>query len=259
MRPLPKIMVAPSGARLSKADHPALPLTIDEVVTVAKSCFEVGADGLHAHIRNEDGSHLLDAAVYRDLLSNLRRAVPDMALQITTEAAGVYQPDVQMEVALNSGADMVSAAVREIGEAGLETARAFYAECEDRKIAVQHILFDVEDCQRLSEILPRTRLSDPKLQMIFVLGRYSQTGASSPNEMLPFLTWLKDQNLTPDWAVCAFGAAEPACLVEAARRGGKCRVGFENSRLLSNGSVAKDNREKVVDLCSQLTQQNLLL
>jgi uncharacterized protein (DUF849 family) len=30
--------------------------------------------------------------------------------------------------------------------------------------------------------------------------------------------------------------------------GGKCRVGFENSLYLGDGSVAKDNAEKVVEL-----------
>lgn len=32
MSPLPRLMVAPNGARLTKADHPQLPITIPEIV-----------------------------------------------------------------------------------------------------------------------------------------------------------------------------------------------------------------------------------
>ena len=38
---LPKLMVAPNGARKIKKDHPAVPLTISETVATAKSCYAV--------------------------------------------------------------------------------------------------------------------------------------------------------------------------------------------------------------------------
>lgn len=249
-------MVAPNGARLSKADHPALPLTVDEIVACAADCFTAGADGLHAHIRDNDGSHLLDAQGYRELLSELRQAVPDMALQITTEAAGVYEPDIQMDVALTAGADMVSASIREISRAGHDTARSFYAECGARQIAIQHILYDLEDCQCLVETLPLESRHDPRLQLLFVLGRYGQTGESSPEELGPFLTWMRENDIQPDWALCAFGAAETECLLAAVRNGGKCRVGFENSLFLSDGRIASNNAEKTTDLLRTLEFRN---
>ena len=248
MTPLPRIMVAPNGARLGKEDHPALPVTPEEIITCAVACFEAGADGLHAHIRDAQGGHLLDADIYRDLLGDLQRAVPGMAVQITTEAAGIYGPDHQMAVALEAGADMVSVSIRETCRAGHEAARDFYQTCEARGIAVQHILYDRDDCALLQQTLPAGLLRLPRLQLLFVLGRYSQAGASSPEEMQPFLDWLQEAGLEPDWAVCAFGVAETACLRAAAGRGGKCRVGFENSLFLSDGSVAGSNHEKVTDL-----------
>jgi 3-keto-5-aminohexanoate cleavage enzyme len=41
---LPRLMVAPNGARKIKKDHPAVPLTISETVATAKSCHEGGID-----------------------------------------------------------------------------------------------------------------------------------------------------------------------------------------------------------------------
>ena len=89
---LPRIMVAPNGARRGKADHPALPVTIPEIVACAADCFAAGADGLHAHVRDGAGEHVLDAGLYAELMTELARTVPGMPVQITTEAVGRYTP-----------------------------------------------------------------------------------------------------------------------------------------------------------------------
>ena len=83
---LPTIMVAPNGARRTKSDHPALPITIEELVETAMACQQAGADGLHAHVRDADGRHILDAGLYNELLAELNSATPDLYIQITTEA-----------------------------------------------------------------------------------------------------------------------------------------------------------------------------
>ncbi|MEJ8561862.1 3-keto-5-aminohexanoate cleavage protein [Yoonia sp. GPGPB17] len=241
-------MVAPNGARLLKTDHPEVPLTQAEIVECAKACFLAGADGIHAHIRDDAGRHLLNVESYRKLLLALQDAVPEMAVQITTEAVGIYDVDVQMDVALRSGATMVSAAVREICRAGTQTAASFYNKCADQGIAIQHILYDKTDCALLESIVSRSTLMDPSLQILFVLGRHSPTSTADPADLAPFLRWLTEREINPDWAVCAFGTTETECLSKAFALGGKCRVGFENSRILSSGSVAKDNAQKVADL-----------
>ena len=55
------ITVAPNGGRRSKADHPALPLTVPELVRTAAECLAAGAAMLHLHIRDAQGGHLLDS------------------------------------------------------------------------------------------------------------------------------------------------------------------------------------------------------
>ena len=153
MRALPRLMVAPTGARRTQADHPALPMTLPEIVETARTCHEAGADGLHLHLRDGDGRHLLDAGAYREALAELNQTVPGMALQVTTEAAGRYAPPHQRAVALGSGADLVSVALREMaGEA--EAAPGFYAACAERGIAVQHILYDAADFDLLARLVP---------------------------------------------------------------------------------------------------------
>jgi len=245
---LPTLMVAPNGARLGKSDHPGLPLTLEEICSTAKACFAAGARGLHLHLRDKDGRHVLDAGYYREALSELGLRVPGMAVQVTTEAAGLYAPPQQRKVALACGARSVSVAVSEM-LAGVDdtVARDFYAACAERGIEVQHILYQPEDLHRLARLLP---LDDPALQLLFVLGRYGAGGAQGPGALLPFLAGLAHQQISPDWAACAFGRQETSSLMAAHMAGGKLRVGFENSFWNLDGSRAESNAERVAEIAA---------
>jgi uncharacterized protein (DUF849 family) len=244
MTPLPRLMVAPTGARRTKADHPALPVTLPEIVETARACLDAGADGLHLHLRDAKGRHLLDAGAYREALAELRQTVPAMTLQITTEAAGLYAPPHQRAVALGAGADLVSVALREMATEEDE-APGFYATCAGRGIAVQHILYDADDFELLARLLPPDLLTAPDLQLIFVLGRYSAGQESDARDLAPFLDRLHTREAPADWAACAFGRAETACLLAAHQADGKLRVGFENSLWHADGRLARDNAERV--------------
>src|SRR5690606_38621767 len=46
---LPLIMVALNGASRTKADHPMLPVTVDDIVRDAAACYEAGAGVVHLH------------------------------------------------------------------------------------------------------------------------------------------------------------------------------------------------------------------
>lgn len=246
---LPSLMVAPNGARRSKADHPALPVTLPEIVETARACHAAGAGGLHLHLRDAEGRHLLDAGLYAEALAELGRAVPEMAVQITTEAVGMYEPEHQRHIALNSGATLVSISIREItrGAEPEETAR-FFIRCVDAGIAVQHIVYDSADIDLLCRTLPGGLLHMPDLQVIHVLGRYAGDQDSRPEDLTPFLGAMASRGLSPDWAACAFGRGETACLAHAHAEGGKCRVGFENSLWRADGSLARDNAQRVRDI-----------
>lgn len=251
-------MVAPNGGRLTKADHPALPMSLDEIVEAARSCFEAGADGLHLHLRDSHGAHVLDAGRYREALGELTRHVPNMHLQITTEAlGGRYTPQAQMDVALGSGARFVSIAVRELQpDITPEAAARFYAQCADQSIAVQHILYAVEDMALLACALPQEALHDGSTQLLYVLGRYTAGQESDPSQLIPYLDYATRHDWHADWMVCAFGRGETACLMAAHGAGGKLRVGFENARVHSDGRVAASNAERVAAIVDCITMRD---
>ena len=80
------IMVAPNGARRNQLDHHGLPITIAQTVLAAAACQGAGASVLHGHIRDEQGRHSLDIGLYKELIAEMAIGVPDMLVQITTEA-----------------------------------------------------------------------------------------------------------------------------------------------------------------------------
>ena len=67
------IMAAVNGARRTKADHPALPMTIPEIAADVAACVEAGAAMAHVHVRDDEGRHVLDAALYEQAMAESRR------------------------------------------------------------------------------------------------------------------------------------------------------------------------------------------
>lgn len=241
---MPAILtVAPNGARRLKADHPALPLTARELADTAAACHAAGAAMIHAHVRTHDGRHLLDAGAYREATTAIRHATgPDMVIQVTTEAAGLYQPAQQMQLVRDLVPEAVSIALRElVPDAGHELAAAtFFAWLRQREIMLQIILYAPEDLARYRDLKQRGVLGDGVDFLLFVLGRYTVGQRSLPADLLPFLAGGGDERLPP-WSVCAFGGSEAACIQAALSLGGHARVGFENNLHLPNGTMAPDN------------------
>lgn len=253
MTPLARIMVAPNGARRTKSDHPSLPITIPEIVACAADCQAAGADGIHAHVRDREGQHVLDAGLYRELLAELDRVVPAMQAQITTEAAGRYGPADQRRLVAALRPAAVSVALREMtAESDERLTRDFYHATAEAGIALQHILYDADDMSRLADLVERDVVPAGPLIVLHVLGRYSAGQVSSPGDLDAPLARQRATQLNVDWAVCAFGPRETDCLCDAVRRGGKARIGFENNLLAADGSLAPDNAARVAELVQRL-------
>ena len=143
------IMVAPNGARKTRLDHAALPVSIVDTVAEAAQCHAAGASALHAHVRGENDEHVLDAGLYRELLAELARQVPAMLIQITSEAVGIYTPAEQVACIQAVVPQMVSMCLREISSnfEQPEYARRFFEWCDENTVHVQHIVFSAEEFQ----------------------------------------------------------------------------------------------------------------
>src|SRR5436190_8572272 len=80
------ITVAPTGAESQKSAVPALPVTLDELVTTAKECQAAGAAVIHVHIRDDRAQPTLDGARLTDTVAALREST-DLIVQLSTGGA----------------------------------------------------------------------------------------------------------------------------------------------------------------------------
>lgn len=251
--PLPQIMVAPNGARRGKADHPALPVTIAETVDAARACHAAGAGALHAHVRDAAGRHVLDPGLYAELIAEMALAVPDMPVQITTEAAGLFTPADQRALLRQVTPEGVSIALVEmLADDNRAATRRCYHALAEAGVAVQHILYDPAQVRLLAAEVAAGTIPPENLTVLYVLGRYTPGQVSRPEDLSPFLSAAKDAGLVPDWAICAFGQGESACLRAAHALGGKLRVGFENNLHMADGRLAADNAMRVAALVAAI-------
>ncbi|MBX2829766.1 MAG: 3-keto-5-aminohexanoate cleavage protein [Rhodospirillales bacterium] len=239
------IASAPNGARKTKADLPNIPITPVEVAKTALKCKQAGAGMMHLHVRDDEQRHSLDAGRYREMLREVRAAVgPDMVLQVTTEAVGMYSAGDQMAMVRDLVPDAVSIAIREIApiDADLNEVKGFFEFMREAAISPQFIVYAPEDVQRFNQLVEIGVLPGEKFPVLFVLGRYTAGQQSNPVDLLPFIG---SSSYISEWMLCAFGAFENACILTGAGLGGHGRIGFENNHLGVDGNSADDNAELI--------------
>lgn len=239
------LMVAPNGARRTHSDHPAIPLTPEALAADAVACRDAGAAMMHLHVRESNGSHLLDAGAYREALAVIRAAAGDeMVLQVTSEAGGRYGPEAQRNLLEELRPESVSVAIRELFGDPQEV-EASGAVCRDLQAggsSVQYILYSAEDLIYFNQLREAAVLPTESALLLFVLGRYETPPVADPSRLPGFLEALAPEDR---WAVCAFGPTEAECMGLAASYGGHARVGFENNLWRPDGSVVTNNAELV--------------
>jgi 3-keto-5-aminohexanoate cleavage enzyme len=247
------IAVAPNGARLGKADHPALPLSPLEIVRCCESCVDEGATMLHLHVRDTGGRHILSAEAARDLAAQIKARVGDKAvIQTTTEAVERYAASEQMDFLKAARPEAASLAWREITRPDLsDRQRAYLLDwCRTERIALQYILYDASDVQSLQDAIAKGIVPEERPHVLYVVGRYQTAAPVDGRAVADFLA----TGFAPrSFMVCAFGTAGYQALTAAALLGGHVRTGFENSLVLANGEIALDNAAMVASIRDRLT------
>ncbi|MEM8957812.1 MAG: 3-keto-5-aminohexanoate cleavage protein [Pseudomonadota bacterium] len=78
------ICVAITGSVATKADNPAVPITVEEQIESTHEAFEAGASIAHCHVRNDDGSPTSDPDKFARLKEGLEKHCPGMIVQLST-------------------------------------------------------------------------------------------------------------------------------------------------------------------------------
>jgi uncharacterized protein (DUF849 family) len=243
------VMVAPNGSRRDKRDHPMLPITPSELAETALACQAAGAGAIHLHVRDELGRHSLSPVAYRAAISAIQdKCGPGLMVQVTTEAAGLFDLPEQVALVQALLPAAVSFSLAEMLRHGEAPAIAFLQWAGQAGIAIQFILYSADEVRLFAKMWHMAGTPIPQRPaIILVVGRYAQTQESSVEEFEELHEALVETGLAQAsvWMTCAFGKGELACLERSIARGGHARVGFENAIVDASGQLARDNAERV--------------
>ena len=99
-----------------------------------------------------------------------------MHLQITTEAVGKYSPTEMRKLAYEVLPPGISIAVREMipsRSPELEDIKV-YQKLYEAGTIVQHICYEPEDLDLLSDVLKKAKLLETRIWCMFTIGHYSE-------------------------------------------------------------------------------------
>ncbi len=77
------ITAAPYGPEWIPEDYPEdIPVSMEAQIQKAVDCYNAGATVLHLHVREEDGKGSKRLSKFNELIAGVRKAVPDMVIQV---------------------------------------------------------------------------------------------------------------------------------------------------------------------------------
>jgi len=250
------ICVAITGSLPTKADNPAVPVTIAEQIESTHESFEAGASIVHCHVRDDAGRPTSDPERFARLKEGIETHCPGMIVQFSTcGRSGSGQARGAM-LALRP--DMASLAV---GSNNFPT--GVYENPPDLVdwLAGEMLKHDVKpeiEAFDLSHIVQATvmqrdgRLKAP-LYVQFVMG--VKNAMPADERILDFyIETLK--RLSPDamWCAAGIGAAQITLNEWAIAKGGHTRAGLEDNVRLDRNTLAPSNAalvKRAVAICER--------
>jgi len=250
------ITVAITGSVPTKADNPAVPITVPEQIESTHEAFEAGATLAHCHVRNDDGTTSSDPEKYGRLLEGLKKHCPGMILQVSTggrsgtgrERGGMLplRPDM---ASLATGSCNFPTRVYE-NSPELVDWLASQMQVYDVKPEIE--AFDLSMVFQAAAMAKDGRLSAP-LHVQFVMGVKN----AMPVDRQTFEFFVETLNrLAPDatWTGAGIGKDQITLNHWSLELGGHCRTGLEDNIRYDRNTLAPSNAalvDRVAGLCPQ--------
>ena len=240
------ITVAPTGAESSKADVPALPVTLDELVTTAKECQAAGAAVIHVHIRDAGAQPTLDLARLTDTVTALREST-DLIVQLST--GGAVSDGFQNRLAvLDAAPDACSLTCGtvnfgdEVFSNPWPFIRELYARTQELGVVPEFELFDLGHVATLHRLL--AALGAPHgghVHCDLVMG----VPGGMPGDAATLVQAVSALPAGASWSATGIGRTTLPVMFAALAAGGHLRVGMEDTTSFARGRPVTGNAELV--------------
>ena len=250
------ICVAITGSLPTKANNPAVPISIAEQIESTQEAFEAGASIAHCHVRDDEGKPTSDPERFARLKEGLERQCPGLIVQLSTGGrSGAGQTRGGM---LPLSPDMASLSVgsnnfpTRVYENPPDLVDWLAGEMLTYGIKPEVEAFDLSHIIQATRMQADGRLKGP-LYVQFVMGVKN----AMPADEHVFDFYIETlRRLAPDAEWCAAGIGPEQLKINewSIRKGGHTRTGMEDNVRLDRDRLAPSNAalvKRAVDLCAK--------
>jgi uncharacterized protein (DUF849 family) len=240
------ITVAPTGAESAKADVPALPVTLEELIQTAKDCEAAGAAVIHVHIRDDDARPTLDPSRLRDTVQALRQG-SNLIVQLSTGGAVTDPYEDRLRV-LDAGPDGCSLTCGTVnfGDDVFMNPWPFMVELyqgtQERGIVPEFELFDLGQVASLHRLLGE--YGPPhggRVHCDLVMG----VPGGMPGDARTLVAAVEALPEGATWSATGVGRTSLPVMYTALAAGGHLRVGMEDTLSYARGQPVTGNAQLV--------------
>jgi 3-keto-5-aminohexanoate cleavage enzyme len=250
------ICVAITGSLPTKADNPAVPITLAEQIESTQAAHEAGASIVHCHVRDDEGKPTSDPERFARLKEGIEQHCPGMIVQFSTggrsgagRARGGMLPLRPDMASLTVGSNNFPTRVYE-NPPDLVDWLAAEMRAHDVKPEIE--AFDLSHIVQAAAMARDGRLRGP-LYVQFVMG--VKNAMPADEEILEFyIRTLK--RLAPDALWCGAGIGPSQILLNewCIARGGHARTGLEDNVRLDRQTLAPSNAalvRRTAEICAR--------
>ena len=250
------ISVAITGSLPTKADNPAVPITIAEQIESTQESFVAGAAIAHCHVRDDDGKPSSDPERFQRLKEGIEKHCPGMIVQLSTGGRSGSGKARGGMLALRP--DMASLAVgsnnfpSRVYENPPDLVDWLASEMQKYDVKPEIEAFDLSHVVQATVMQRDGRLRGP-LFVQFVMGVKN----AMPADERIFDFYIETlKRLAPDAQWCGAGIGQSQLLVNewCIAKGGHTRTGMEDNVRLDRNTLAPSNAalvRRAIDLCDR--------
>ena len=250
------LCVAITGSLPTKADNPAVPISLQEQIESTQSAFEAGATIAHCHVRNNDQTPSSDPEKFAALLEGLKEHCPGMVIQFST--GGRSGAGTERGGMLPLAPDMASLSVgsnnfpTRVYENPPDLVNWLASEMNKYRVTPEVEAFD------LSHILTAIRMYDRnelygKLYVQFVMGVKNAMPADKEVFDL-YVKFMNERAPEAEWCAAGIGANQIIVNEWAIAAGGHTRAGLEDNVRLDKNTLAPSNAaliQRASEICEK--------
>lgn len=250
------ICVAITGSVPTKANNPAVPVTIAEQIESTHEAFEAGATIAHCHVRNDDQTPSSDPEKFARLMEGLHKHCPGMIVQLST--GGRSGAGRERGGMLSLRPDMASLSVgsnnfpTRVYENSPDLVDWLAGEMRTYEVKPEIEAFDLSHIHQAAKMNREGRIPGT-LYVQFVMGVKN----AMPVDRDVFDYYVKTmQRLAPEaeWCGAGVGAGQIQVNEWSIAAGGHTRTGLEDNMRLDRDTLAPSNAalvKRAADLCEK--------